>query len=154
MLATGSAAPAFALPDLTGSEQTPETLLSSGAPVLLAFFKVSCPTCQLTLPYLERFRSEAGLYVAGISQNNAADTREFARDYQLAFPMLLDDPDRYAASNAFAITNVPSMFLIDAERTVKWSSHGFSKPDLEELGRLLGFTAFRAGDKVPHWKPG
>ena len=154
MLATGSEAPAFILPDLTGSEQSLDTLLSGDHPVLLAFFKVSCPTCQLTLPYLERFRQDGGLHVVGISQNVLADTREFASHYKLSYAMLLDDTKKYPASNAYRLTSVPSLFLVAPDRQILWSSEGFSKKDLEALGSRLGFISFHEKDRVPLWKPG
>jgi peroxiredoxin len=154
MLPTGSKAPAFVLPDVTGSQKSLKTLLSGARPVLLAFFKVTCPTCQLTLPYLERIQQQGVLDVYGISQNNAADTGEFARYYKLSYPMLLDNGRTYPVSNAYGITHVPSMFLIDTNQEITWSSHGFSKPYLEEVGRIVGFSVFRESDKVPQWKPG
>lgn len=88
----GGEAPQFELPSLEGGELSLKDLLAGG-PVLLAFFKVSCPTCQLTFPFLERLhqgRSENAPRVIGISQDDAADTRNFNRRYGISFPMLLD----------------------------------------------------------------
>jgi Peroxiredoxin len=45
MLAPGRPAPDFRLPDLQGAETSLDQLLPHG-PVLVVFFKVSCPTCQ------------------------------------------------------------------------------------------------------------
>ena len=50
---TSGPAPQFDLPGLAGDRTSLPDLLVSG-PVLLAFFKVTCPTCQLTFPFLER----------------------------------------------------------------------------------------------------
>ncbi len=49
---------------------------------------------------------------------------------------------------------VPSLFLVEKDRTISWSSESFSKKDLEDLGRRLTFSIFRADDRVPEFKPG
>ena len=75
--------------------------------MLLAFFKISCPVCQLTAPYLERLavRNERAVQVIGISQDDAGATRGFANRFGLTFPTLLDSSeDEYPASNAYGIT--------------------------------------------------
>ena len=52
-LATGAKAPEFELKTLEGKRFSLNEELAKG-PVVLAFFKVSCPTCQYAFPYLER----------------------------------------------------------------------------------------------------
>ena len=89
LLDAGSPAPDFRLSRLAGGEATSGELISHG-PVLLAFFKVTCPVCQLTFPYLERLHAAGTLPVYGISQNDARDTREFNREFGVTFPTLLD----------------------------------------------------------------
>ena len=53
MLQAGAKTPAFELTDLSGGSQSLVAILQKG-PALLAFFKSSCPVCQLTFPYLQR----------------------------------------------------------------------------------------------------
>ncbi|MGH9508679.1 MAG: peroxiredoxin family protein, partial [Terriglobales bacterium] len=52
-LEPGKIAPEIALPSLDGSPFSLEAARKRG-PVIAAFFKVSCPTCQYTFPFLER----------------------------------------------------------------------------------------------------
>jgi|ERR1700733_5304850 len=52
-LTTGTQAPDFELKTLEGKRFSLSEQLGRGAAVL-AFFKVSCPTCQYALPFLER----------------------------------------------------------------------------------------------------
>src|ERR1051326_8689806 len=73
----GSRAPDFQLATLNDGQSALSGLLTAG-PVLLAFFKVSCPVCQMTFPYLERIHA-AGFRVYGISQKDAKHTVEFNR---------------------------------------------------------------------------
>src|SRR5271157_3819345 len=112
-LTAGTRAPDFSLPALDGGKFSLQEALQRG-PVLAAFFKVSCPTCQYTFPYLERLHKAHGdkVTIVGISQNNQADTAAFLKEYGVSFPTLLDDPNGYVVSNAYGLTNVPSLFLI------------------------------------------
>ena len=66
-----------------------QDLIANG-PVLLAFFKITCPVCQLTFPFLERLHTAGTLPIYGISQNDAEDTREFNQHFGVTFPTLLD----------------------------------------------------------------
>jgi len=152
MLEAGELAPEFTLSGLDGQDRG-----LAGGRTLLAFFKVSCPVCQFTFPYLERLHKNAPAGAAqfiGISQDNSRDTREFLEEFGVTFPMLLDDPGAYAASNGFRISYVPSMFLVEPDGKVSWASNGFSRPELEDLGRRLGAQTFLASDDVPDWKSG
>lgn len=145
MLALGSKAP---------SEASLESALPIGK-VLLVFFKIGCPTCQITLPFLERLHQSGRLAVYGISQDDFAATREFAKAFRLTFPMLLDSADaHYPASTAYRITIVPSLFLITADRTIEWMLQGFSRKALEELGMAFEAPVFRPCERVPDFKPG
>jgi peroxiredoxin len=127
----------------------------AGGPVLLAFFKVSCPVCQFTLPFLERIAKSASLRVFGVSQDDAKATARFAKEFGVTFPMLLDEePAGYPASNAFGVSTVPTLFLIDASGVVALSSEGFLKRDLADLGRRAGVEVFRQDEYVPEWKAG
>jgi peroxiredoxin len=154
MLSKGGKAPNFSLLNADGAESTLESVLSKGR-VLLAFFKISCPTCQLALPFIERLYQSGQIAVVGISQDDAADTKEFSDRFGLTFPMLLDSPKaKYPASNAFKITNVPSLFLVSEGRVIDWTLQGFSRRALEELGAELHAPVFRIGDQVPELKPG
>ena len=70
--AAGSRAPSFQLKDLDGKLRTLEEMLAGG-PVLVAFYKVSCPVCQFTLPFLERLHQGAGgsVQFVAVSQDDA-----------------------------------------------------------------------------------
>jgi len=142
-LAAGDKVPDLHLPRLEGGDQS----LLSGTPRVLAFFKISCPTCQFTLPFLDRLHPHVRIY--GISQNDATDTREFNDAFNLTFPTLLDpEDDDFPASNTFGITHVPTIFLIEPDGTIGRVIDGWNKREMEQLG------AVRATDDVPVWKAG
>jgi peroxiredoxin len=156
MLPVGARAPEFQLPDLGGTDRSLTGILANG-PALLAFFKASCPVCQYTFPFLERLHQGAksgGIQIVAISQDKAGATHEFCREYGVTFLTLLDDPATYPASNGFAIANVPSLFLIEADGTVSAGASGFSKRLLETVGQRAGVVPFRQGESVPELRPG
>ena len=74
-LTPGSTAPDFSLNTLDGKKFSLKEALLRG-PVVLAFFKVSCPTCQYAFPFLERLfqaYKNQGVTLIGVSQNPAED---------------------------------------------------------------------------------
>ena len=150
----GTPAPSFRLKGLDGSTVSLDEIESAG-PALLAFFKVSCPVCQLAMPYLERLSASSSVKVIGISQDDAADTQAFNQRFGVTFPTLLDSSkEKYPASNAFGISTVPSLFLVEPDGQVSTAFNGFSKRDFEALGRRAGVQTFRPEDNVPEWKAG
>ena len=162
-LPAGEPAPPILLKDTDGRSVTLEEVLKKG-PVVAAFFKVNCPTCQFTFPFLERMYETYGgdgFTLLGVSQNDPADTREFAREFGVKFPLLIDDESTYTASNEYGITNVPSVFLISQDGKIVERSVGFAKRDLEnmaqEAARATNRPAaalFKPGEVVPDHKPG
>jgi peroxiredoxin len=154
MLAAGSRAPEFNLARVNGAKQSLREILEKG-PALLAFYKISCPVCQLTAPYLERLSSSAQIQVIGISQDDDGSTRGFLDRFGVTFPTLLDQSQAgYPASNAYGISSVPSLFLVERDGQVSRSFSGFSKRDLADLGAMAGVPLFQPGDDVPDWKAG
>jgi peroxiredoxin len=148
LLAVGSKAPGFRLPRLDGGDVMLTEMLAGG-PALLAFFKVSCPVCQLTFPFLERVHQAGALPVYGISQNDSEDTRAFAKRFRTTFPMLLDsETSGFEVSNAYGISSVPTMFLVERDGSIQQAMLGWRKDEMMALG------AVGPDDKVPQWKAG
>jgi peroxiredoxin len=153
MLSSGSKAPPFTLNDLNATPHSLADILARG-PVLLALYKISCPVCQLTLPFLDRIAG-GKLQIIAISQDDAAATRRFQAKFGVKLPMLLDrESENYPVSTSFGITHVPSLFLIEPDGTISLTSEGFVKSDLESIGERAGVTPFRQDEMVPAWKAG
>ncbi len=122
---------------------------------MLAFYKVSCPTCQFTFPYLDRMARQSTISFFGVSQDDSESTREFRDHFRIAFTTLLDSrKEQYPASNAFGITNVPTMYLIEQDGRISWHCEGFAKLELEKLGERVGVKPFRETEAVPNFKAG
>ena len=157
MLESGARAPEFRLQDLRGETRSLRDLIAAG-PAVLAFFKTTCPVCQLAFPFLERIhrgQAERVLSLCGISQDDAQTTGEFNQEFGISFPTLLDSEDaEYPASNAYRISHVPSAFLVEPDGTIAWTMEGFDRRALEWLGAKAGVQTFTARDRVPDFKAG
>ena len=161
-IVAGQTAPDFSLKSSDGTEYSLSKLLKKG-PVFVSFFKVSCPVCQFTFPFLERLHKRYGgkdVTILGISQDNARATTEFSDEYGVTFPIALD-AEGYPASNAYGLTNVPTSFLIDTDGSVKIASMGFTKKDLETVAaefsqrhKIPLSALFRPNESVPTNRPG
>ena len=162
-LPEGTKAPDFSLPALDGGKFSLQDALQRGQ-VLVVFFKVSCPVCQYSFPFLERLHKAYGsqkVAMVGISQDDKRDTAAFLREYGVTLPALLDDPAGYVVSNAYGLTNVPSWFLIGQDGEIKISSVGWLRADVEDLNRRMAEAnktsvrrLFRPGDDVHDFRAG
>ena len=154
IVSEGAHAPAFQLTTLNGEKKSLGEILQHG-PALLIFYKVSCPVCQLTAPYIQRLAAGRALQVIGISQDDESSTQGFNQRFGVTFPTLLDQSkEGYPASNSFGISTVPSLFLIEQDGMIAKAFQGFSKRDIEALGERAGSPIFRPEDNVPEWKAG
>lgn len=162
-LATGGKAPDFSLRTLDGKDFSLADALTRG-PVILAFFKVSCPTCQYAFPFLERLYKaygKSGVTLVGVSQNDAKTTAAFNKEFGVTFPILLDDTNSYPVSNAYGLTNVPTVFWIAQDGEIEISSVGWVKADFEaingklaEAGNIQPIVAFRPEEQVRDFRAG
>jgi peroxiredoxin len=162
-LTAGTSAPDFKLQTMDGKRFSLREALTRG-PVVAAFFKVSCPVCQYAFPFLERIYKEHGgknVSVIGISQNDKKDTAAFAKEFGVTFPILLDDTNTYPASNAYGLTNVPTVFWIAQDGEIEISSVGWDRKEIEQINRkaaeITGGTAkpvFHAGEEVADFRAG
>lgn len=165
VVAAGRKAPEFKLPGIDGKTLSLGEALARG-PLLAVFFKISCPVCQFTFPFIERLYRQFlaagadGIQVWGISQDIKEYTQDFAREWGVTFPLLLDQ-EPYETSQGYGLTHVPSLFLIASDGRVEISGDGFSKSDLLAVRKSLAqhYSAkpaelFRAGEHIPEFKPG
>ncbi len=160
-LPPGAEAPAFELPSSDGGASSLDDLTAAG-PVLLAFFKTGCPTCQLAFPVyaeLERRYGDA-VPVVAVSQDTLAKTVPWLEDEGFAGLALDDASDGYAVSDAYAVTSVPTLVLVDAGMVVA-TSEAWDRERANAWARQLGehtgrdaSPVSREGDGLPAFKPG
>jgi len=158
----GQTAPRFELLGMDGKTHSLQEALTRG-PILLAFFKISCPTCQYTFPFIERlyqqFRQN-GIQIWAVSQDNAPANQAFVQEFGITFLILIDDYP-YEASRTYGIKFVPTIFLIKSDGKVALMSDGFAKNDLLAIQKWFAkhFSVdpaplFLPRERVPEFKPG
>jgi peroxiredoxin len=162
-LTAGMSAPDFKLQTMDGKPFALRDALTGG-PVVAAFFKVSCPVCQYAFPFLERiYKGHGGKNVTmvGVSQNEKKDTAGFLKEYGVSFPVLLDDTNTYPVSNAYGLTNVPTVFWIAQDGEIEISIVGWDRREIEEINRraaeITGGAAkpvFHVGEQVADFRAG
>ncbi len=147
-LPEGGSAPEFELETTGGETKRLSDVVASG-PVLLVFYKISCPTCQMVLPLIQKMIDRFGPgslpAVFGVSQDEPDPTRQFAEEFGLRFPIMID-PHPYAVSSEYALTFVPTIYLVDRDRTVRIADFGFSKTVIE---RVAAYFAAEMGGTPP-----
>ena len=157
-LELGTDAPDFRLLDADGEEFHLRGQLGAG-PVVLTFFKTSCPTCQYGLPYLDRLVSALEGTTAesiAVCQDAPGDAERFKLEFDFKTRVVFDTEDAgFPVSNAYGLTNVPTVFLIQRHGDIAHTGVGWSKSDVEEIAAKLGVsTPFRPEEVVLPFKPG
>lgn len=162
VIPAGAPAPAFELPLLGGGVAAVPDRAAKGH-TLVVFYKMSCPTCRLTLPFLQRLHdqvSPAGGRVMAISQDGMEGAASFARELGLTIPIMVDTAD-YRVSSDYDLVAVPTLYLIDRRGAILRSGAGFSRRELglmaEELAASVAApepVLFGEQEEVPDFKPG
>jgi len=79
----------------------------------------------------------------------------------VTFPILLDDTHTYPVSNAYGLTNVPSIFWIGQDGEIEISSVGWDRKEIEEINQKAATVngdgpkaVFSAGEQVADFRAG
>jgi peroxiredoxin len=137
--------------DTTGTPRATADARKKGM-LVLAFFKTTCPTCQMTFPYLQKLHdayaaaADGGkVSVWGISQDDGDATTAFAQKYGVTFPLLLDRDLWHSMS--YGIVSVPTVYLADSDGTVLRKVAGWDRAAVNEIGERV--AAFLEREPVP-----
>jgi len=127
MLALGTPAPAFALPNVASGAVTSLEPTAEGLPFLVIFLCAHCPYVLHVAPELARIArdySDKPLKIFGVTSNDIAEypqdapapTADFAREHGLQFPILFDETQKIA--RAYTASCTPDFFLFGADHTL------------------------------------
>ncbi len=160
MLKTSQIAPDFTLPLLGGSESN-YYRDAEGRTSVLIFYKFSCGTSQLALPYLQKIYDAYGdvFFFVGIQQDEPDKSAEFREQFGITMPILMDR-EPYSTGASYGIATVPSIFLVDPDHAIRHSGEGFAKKEILDLANVLAEKAGRpqidvfGSAEVPDFKPG
>ncbi len=138
-------APEFQLKDLDG--QSVKLSDYRGKVVLLNFWGTWCEPCKQETPALQSAYSklqDAGLVVVGVNllnserafNRNIDHVRQFAEQYGVSYPIVLDDSG--AATQAYSIAPIPTSYFIDQQGKVRYIRVGeLTMRDVEQTFRRL-----------------
>ena len=160
----GSIAPDFSLPDAEGNLHSLHGLCDAG-PLWLTFFKISCPTCQSSLHFINRLpRAFAGTNakVWTVSQDPLDHTRMFNAEFAIDLPQIFDSEEEGCrVSAAYGLEYVPTTFLIDPGGRIAQVSVGWDRNEFEamtgSIAKATGIPApevFNKGEHVDEYRPG
>jgi cytochrome c biogenesis protein CcmG, thiol:disulfide interchange protein DsbE len=113
----GFPAPDFSLQTATGETYTLSEL--KGQAVLVNLWATWCPPCRAEMPAIQKIYEEykdQGLIVLAVNmtaQDNPLNIVPFVTEYELTFPILLDETGEISA--AYQLRSLPSSYFIDRE---------------------------------------
>ena len=131
----------------------------SDGPRMLFFYKVTCPTCQLSAPVADRLRRAFPDRFVGIGQDPPDKLESFARRFGASFDSISDAPS-YEVSDAYGIRTVPTLFIVDRDTVIEtaesWDRDAWNRVAMR-MGQLVGAEVepvSSEGDGLPPFRPG
>ncbi len=118
--AKGFLAPNFSLADPKGDHYELASL--RGKPVIVSFWATWCPPCRAEMPTIQQYYQQyqkQGLVVLGVnatSQDYPLNIVPFVQQYNLGFPILLDETGDIAHS--YEVRSLPSTFFINRDGSI------------------------------------
>ena len=126
-LAIGEPLPEAELPVLGGEGETSSIDDYRGDWVLVNVWASWCDPCRDEAPDLQRFyeqREDDGFVVLGVDSQDASDDGlEFAREFDLTYPLVHDGSGDYSKEQ-LQTTGVPENFLVDPEGEIAFVQRG------------------------------
>ena len=120
---------------------------------MLAFFKTTCPVCQMAAPKVQALAG-AGVRVVAVGEDAPAEIRSYAERHGQKVPTL-SEAAPYPVSEAFGIDTVPTLFSIDEDGTVRDAVVSWDRDGWNRFAEAAGGTAVSAeGDGLPPFRPG
>jgi thiol-disulfide isomerase/thioredoxin len=135
-IAEGEAAPDFTLKTLDGKEVSLSDY--QGKKVYLNFWATWCNPCVKEMPDLEALQNNKGDEVAVLavnftsSETNPAAVKEFAEQYRITFPILID---KEGINAKYEIMTYPTTYLINENGVISEIKRG--SMSLKEMEQKL-----------------
>ncbi|MFN2607405.1 MAG: peroxiredoxin family protein [Acidimicrobiales bacterium] len=151
MLTVGDTAPSFFLPD-AASGQTVTDPWSEGR-IVVVFFKVTCPVCQMVGPKVAALAA-GGARVLAVGQDPPAALKRYAGEHGQGVPTV-SEPAPYRVSAAYGLSSVPSLFLVEPEGTIAAAVGAWDRARWNAVAAAAGAPAVSTdGDGLPAFRPG
>ncbi len=137
-LEVGNKAPDFQLDTLSGDS----VKLSDfrGHRVMINFWATWCPPCRAEMPDMEKFHQDKDIVILAVnltnSESSVEDIENFADEYKLTFPVLMDS--NLDVANLYAIQPIPTTYMVDSNGLISYKAYGAMNYDLmvQELEKM------------------
>ena len=150
-LAAGDTAPTFLLDDIATGEQV--TTPWQDGPIVLAFFKTTCPVCQMVAPAVQAL-ADGGARIVAIGQDPPGTLAGYAKRYGQEVPTV-SEPPPYRVADAYRITSVPTLFLVDAQGVIQHAVGAWDRDKWNAVAAAVGAPPVSTqGDGMPAFRPG
>ena len=157
----GAASPENSRPD-SGSLKLEELLVEG--PALLVFVKEGCPTCQYTLPFLERMYQsypESRVSLVVIAQEEASVAARMVHNFGIPTTPLVLDSDPFPVSEQYELSFVPTFFYVGQDQRIERVFESFDREKLRSLNEAVAQAnevsarpLFTQEEGVPPFRPG
>lgn len=123
-LEIGNRAPDFELQTLDGEQ----VKLSDyrGSRVMLNFWATWCPPCRAEMPDMEKFYQDKDVVILAVNltetESNMKVIEDFVEEYELSFPILLDE--HIEVATLYMIQPIPTSYMIDSNGIVQNKAFG------------------------------
>jgi thiol-disulfide isomerase/thioredoxin len=130
----------FTLTDIDGNKVSLDDY--RGKVVLVNFWATWCPPCRAEMPalkaYYEAHKDDGFMLVAVNAGESLSLVRQFAYDFHLPFPVVLDEAT--CAVSGYGITSFPTSLIVAPDGTLAAIHIGMLDPDMIEslVTPLLG----------------
>ena len=152
MLSAQDRAPTFVLADIDSGERVSKPWEGAGATVL-AFFKTTCPVCQMVAPKVEAM-ARSGARVVAIGEDPAPALAAY-RTRHGQDVRTLTEPAPYRVSAAYGLTSVPTIVLVGENGVVRDAVVGWDREGWNRLAAAAGGAPVSTeGDGLPPYRPG
>ncbi len=151
MLTAGDKAPSFSLADAATGEIVDDPWRAGRA--VVAFFKTTCPVCQMVAPKLTLL-AKADAPVIAIGQDAPATIQSYTARHGQHLPTL-SEPAPYEVSTAFGISTVPTLFLVEPDGIISDVVESWDRDRWNRLAQSLGVAPVSdESDGLPVFRPG
>ncbi|WP_338048269.1 TlpA disulfide reductase family protein [Pontibacillus yanchengensis] len=123
-LEVGKKAPDFQLTTLNDKKISLSNL--KGEKVMINFWATWCPPCRAEMPDMEKFYQNKDITILAINltstESGLGDVRDFVKEFDLSFPILLDNQNNIATS--YQIRPIPTTYMVNSNGVIQHKALG------------------------------